>query len=111
MIKIKIISVGKTKELWLEQALKEYLQRLKSQVAFEFCWHKDDTALEAALTRLNGEKAIALDPKGQLMSSEEFTEFFDRQVIESGCKLSFIIGGPEGLTPALKKGFPLISLS
>ncbi|MBA2728671.1 MAG: 23S rRNA (pseudouridine(1915)-N(3))-methyltransferase RlmH [Parachlamydiaceae bacterium] len=111
MIKIRIVSVGKTKEAWLEQALAEYLQRLKAQVIFEFCWCKDDVALTALVERANSEKVIGLDPNGQLMTSERFAEFFDRQVVEGGSKVTFVIGGADGLPSVLKTNLNLISLS
>ncbi len=111
MIKIRIVSVGKTKETWLEQALAEYLQRLKAQVSFEFCWCKDDTALIALVERSGADKIVGLDPNGQLMASETFAEFFERQVVEGGSKVTFVIGGAEGLPPALKSKLSLISLS
>lgn len=111
MIKIKIFSVGKTKEPWLEQAISEYLHRLKSQATFEFCWCKDDAALTAMAGRPGNGKTIALDPSGQLMSSENFTRFFERQIVEGGSKISFVIGGAEGLPSSLKTSLALISLS
>ena len=38
MIKIKFLSVGKTKEVWLEEAIVEYVKRLSSVASFEFLW-------------------------------------------------------------------------
>lgn len=109
VIKIKVLSVGKIKEVWLEQAMAEYLRRTQGQMAFEFCWSKDDVALESAVERC--ESAIGLDPNGPMMSSERFAEFFERQVMAGGSKIAFVIGGAEGLPPELKKRLPLISLS
>lgn len=111
MIKIRIISVGKTKETWLEQALGEYLQRLKAQINFDFCWCKDDDALSALVERAGSEKIVGLDPNGQMMPSERFADFFDRQVVEGGSKVTFVIGGAEGLPTMLKQKLTLISLS
>ena len=45
MIKIRILSVGKTKEPWLEEALDEYLKRLKPALQIEFAFAKNDTQL------------------------------------------------------------------
>jgi 23S rRNA (pseudouridine1915-N3)-methyltransferase len=111
MIKIRIVSVGKTKEAWLEQALTDYLQRLKAQINFEFCWCKDDVSLTALVERASAEKIVGLDPNGLLMTSEKFADFFDRQVVEGGSKVTFVIGGAEGLPISLKSKLTLISLS
>lgn len=109
MIKVKILSVGKTKEMWLEDALAEYLKRLQGRIAFDFSWCKDDSALQVMVGRCG--RAVGLDPNGQLMSSELFASFFDRQATEGGSTIAFVIGGAEGLPPDLKQKLPLISLS
>jgi 23S rRNA (pseudouridine1915-N3)-methyltransferase len=108
MIKLKILSVGKTKEEWLELALDEYKKRLKPSLSLEFAWAKDD----AQLMSLAAKEAykIALDPKGQLMTSEGFSLFLLKQFELSGSRLTIIIGGAEGLPPEMKQ-LPLISLS
>lgn len=109
MLKVKILSVGKTKEAWLEEAIQEYLKRLKSSVAFEFAWAKDDAQLIEIAQKEPA--AIALDPKGRLLTSEEFSTFLDQKFIEGGARLTLIIGGAEGLPPLLKSKLSLISLS
>lgn len=101
MIKIKILSVGKTRELWLEQALTEYFKRLQKTIMFDCLWAKDDIQLLALVEKEDA--LICLDPAGKLMTSEEFAVFFERQVEAAGSRLCFVIGGPEGLPPSLKK--------
>jgi 23S rRNA (pseudouridine1915-N3)-methyltransferase len=109
MIRIKVLSVGKTKELWLEQAITEYLERLRSMVTFSFVWAKDDRQLIALADKES--LLLGLDPAGTLMSSEKFTSFFAEQIIEGGARASFVIGGPLGLPMVLREKIPLISLS
>ena len=109
MIRIKILSVGKTKESWLDEAVSEYLKRLQGTILFDFVWVKDDSQL-----LVNAEKEdhlIGLDPAGISMTSEQFSEFFAQQALISGARFAFVIGGPEGLPASLKKKIPLISLS
>jgi 23S rRNA (pseudouridine1915-N3)-methyltransferase len=108
MIKIKILSIGKTKESWLEEAMDEYIKRLKAQISFDFVWAKDN----AQLIELAHKEAtvIALDPQGSLFSSEEFSSFITHKLIQGGSRLTCIIGGAEGLPLELKQ-LPLISLS
>jgi len=109
MYKLKIFSVGKTRETWLEEALKEYLKRLKPIAALEFVWAKNDeqllqlTAKEPLL--------VCLDPQGTLFTSEQFSAFLHDQLTKGGSKLSFVIGGADGLPAELKKNPLQISLS
>lgn len=109
MYKIRILAVGKTKESWLDEALSEYLKRLKSQVQFEFIFVKDDKELLSFVE--NSTHAICLDEKGALKSSSEFSKFLLTKLQEGGSRLTLIIGGAEGLPPILKENCPLISLS
>lgn len=109
MLKLKIISVGKTKEEWLELALDEYLKRLKPNVTIEFVWAKND---EQLLTLVEKEPAyICLDASGSLMSSEEFSKYLHQKFEQGGSRLAMVIGGPEGLPPKLKQHANCISLS
>lgn len=108
MYKIRILSVGKTKESWLDDGVNEYLKRLKQTAVFEFIWTKsEEQLLDLSLKEPN---IICLDPAGSQFTSEQFSKFLISQLEEYGSRLSFIIGGPDGLSPILKK-YPLISLS
>jgi 23S rRNA (pseudouridine1915-N3)-methyltransferase len=101
MIKIKIVSVGKTRELWLEQALAEYFKRLQKTILFECIWAKEDAHLLALVEK--EEHLVCLDPAGKMMTSEEFASFFGSYMQETGSRMCFVIGGAEGLPPALKR--------
>jgi 23S rRNA (pseudouridine1915-N3)-methyltransferase len=109
MFKIRIFSVGKTKETWLEEALQLYLKRLKPFCQIEFILAKDDRQLTALASKES--HAICLDPSGSSFSSEEFSSFLVKKLEEGGSKVAFIIGGATGLSPELKEAFPLISFS
>ena len=77
MLKLKILSVGKTKEKWLEEAFEEYIKRLKPTVQIESLWAKDTQQLiEWAAKEHN---YISLDPSGRLFTSEEFSQFLAQQ--------------------------------
>ncbi len=109
MLKLKVLSVGKTKEEWLDLAIKEYTKRLSPVVAVEFLYAKTD---EQLLSLAEQEPvAICLDAAGQKMTSEAFASFAMHKFEEGGSRLSFIIGGPEGLPDRLKRERPLLSLS
>lgn len=109
MYKLRIFSVGKTKEEWLESAIAEYIKRLQHTVSIEFIWAKTDDQLLALVEK--EEAVICLDAAGQMMDSEKFSSFFIKQLETHGARLAFVIGGAEGLPPVLKKKHPLLSFS
>lgn len=110
MFKIKIYTIGKTKERWLEEALEEYTQRLKATLSIEWVLAKDDQKLLELAQK--EPLLLCLDPKGVSVTSEEFSRLFYSSLIQGGSRLAFVIGGAEGLPAPLKqKGSRLISLS
>ncbi len=110
MIKIKIYSVGKTKEEWLQSALGLYEGRLKSSVSLEWILAKTDEQMKQFLEK--EANFICLDPQGKQFSSEEFAQYLGRSIQHAHSRLAFVIGGPEGV-PASIKGMAqsLLSLS
>lgn len=109
MIKIRILSHGKTKEAWLEEAIQEYVKRLSPFVHFEFLWLKDDESLHRALEKEN--HVVLLDPMGSMMDSIGFTDWIFHKFEIYGSKISFAIGGPDGFYKKDKEQYPMISLS
>lgn len=110
MYRIKIFTVGKTKESWLEAALEEYTQRLKTLTTIEWLLAKDDEALLRLLEKET--HFVCLDPKGKLMTSEALSKWLIQNLTEGGSRLSFVIGGADGLPDQLRKrAKSLISLS
>lgn len=107
---MKIISVGKKPELWLENAIKDYFKRLQGpfKTEFEYLIQSKDSY---DLARLNESKiilaklkpndfVILLDETGKNISSPALsgllTSHFDRNIV-------FIIGGAYGVSEELKK--------
>lgn len=109
MNKLRVYSVGKTKEVWLEQAMNEYRKRLQNVVEIEFIWAKSDENLEALAAKEN--ILICLDPKGTLMDSTSFSRYMIKKFEEGGARLAIAIGGAEGLPQKLRERSHLISLS
>lgn len=109
MIKIKILSVGKTKEKWLNDACDEYLKRLSPSIQIESSWAKDDAQLIEWSQK--EPSYISLDPKGRLFTSEELALFLNQEWEKRGARLTFIIGGAEGLPSEIRQKGHLISLS
>ena len=86
-LKIKIVSPGKTKEPWLQTALSEYEKRLTGAVAIE--WNHQSFHGEGSY--------ICLDPNGRQQTSPDFSDFLYREFERMGSRLTFVIGGPDGL--------------
>lgn len=109
MFKIRIISVGKTKEEWLKAGIEEYTKRMSQSVEVSWILVKHDTQLESLA--LNEKGLICLDPNGKMLTSEQFSGFFLEQIALQGSKISILIGGAEGIPESIKQKAPLISLS
>ena len=110
MIKIKIYTVGKTKEQWLQDALEIYEERLMPSLSFEWILAKNDEQLKQFLEK--EANFICLDPNGKQYSSKEFSLFLLRSIQEADSRLSFVIGGPEGLPDLIRtRAKSLFSLS
>ncbi len=109
MLKIKVLSVGKTKEAWLQEAWDEYSKRLKAVLQIETVWAKDDKQLETLASK--EERLLILDPAGKLYSSEAFSSLLCDELERGGSKATFLIGGAAGIPTALKSRAGLISLS
>jgi 23S rRNA (pseudouridine1915-N3)-methyltransferase len=109
MITIKILSVGKTKESWCEEALAEYQKRLSAVARIEFLWYRDENALEQAI--LKEKYIVLLDPQGHAVDSFEFTELLFTHITAARSRLAFAIGGPDGFSQKIKINQQLLSLS
>lgn len=94
MLKIKIISPGKIKEPWLKEALAEYEKRLTGTVSIE--WILDDITPHTPY--------ICLDPHGKPFTSPSFSKFLYQEWEACGSRLTFVIGGPDGLSQDLLSG-------
>ena len=106
MLKIKIYTIGRCKETWLAEASQEYEKRLKGRAGIEWLLAKDNPQLiEWSSAESN---LFALDPKGEILTSEAFSQ----KLVQAGSRPSFVIGGAEGLPPEiLKHAKEAISLS
>jgi len=105
-MKINIRIVGrKSSEPWLEEGTNMYEKRLRpSNVEVSTTWHKDNTALMKGIDmdRNKNHKVICLDPTGTQQTSEKFADRVYQWLDEGGSRLSFVIGGAEGLPAELK---------
>lgn len=107
MFKVKILTQGKTKEPWLLQALQEYEKRLTGILTIE--WVLVSSPQELTQKALKEPLLIALDLKGAMLSSEDWSQAL---FSSWSARPTFVIGGADGLEPAvLKHATKKISLS
>jgi 23S rRNA (pseudouridine1915-N3)-methyltransferase len=93
---VEIVSVGKNKESWLQEAWDIYLTRLSSQLKIQVQWFKNSEALNEYLAL--HPQAILLDPAGPLMTSEGFKEFLWKKAALQKGKVILVIGPDEGFS-------------
>ena len=110
MFIIKILCVGRVKETWLEEAMAEYVRRLSPVAKIETVWVGEDVQLLRLVAKER--QIICLDPQGQQLDSLAFASLIQAKLIEGGSRLTFVIGGPDGLPHDLRAGpWTRVSLS
>jgi 23S rRNA (pseudouridine1915-N3)-methyltransferase len=108
---IKIIAVGKIKEQYLKDAIKEYEKRLSPFCSFSVVEVNAEQILDETLCEKykeleadrilqavkNGSFVITLEIKGKMFSSESFAQKIKDISNEGINDVTFIIGGANGL--------------
>ena len=114
-MKITVITVGKFKEKYLEDAIAEYSKRLSRYCKLEIIQVADektpDRASEVVETQIKdkeGERilshikdtayVVALAIEGKMISSEELAELIDGLGVRGESHIQFVIGGSLGLS-------------
>ncbi len=122
---IRIIGVGKVKEKYFSEGIREYLKRLSRYTRIEVVEVEDEKApetlsiaevsivkeREAAKIQKHlrsGSYTVALAIEGQSFSSEAFAGKLQTLSVNGISQLDFIIGGSLGLDPALLKQADLL---
>jgi 23S rRNA (pseudouridine1915-N3)-methyltransferase len=112
-MRISVIAVGTRMPAWVSQGIAEYSKRLprdlqpvwreialarrgKDSAAPQLCAAEGERILKAVAP---GERVIALDVAGKRLSTEQLAQELARWQM-SGDNFSFLIGGPDGLSPA-----------
>lgn len=112
-MKINLIVVGKLKEKYWVDSIKEYQKRLS-----RFCQLNIIETPEARTKIAEGrliEKKLkgyitVFDLNGEMITSEGFAEIFSKNLVNGTSEFSFVIGGSDGLSDELiKKGNKIVS--
>lgn len=110
---IKIICVGKIKEKYLIDAIEEYSKRISKYSKVEIVELQDESQGEISkILKLEGEKieknlnpkdyVISLEIGGKNLTSEDFANLIDKELIEYS-NITFIIGGSYGIDENIKR--------
>ena len=117
---ITIASVGKIKEKYLEDGIKEYAKRLSKYCKLNFIEVQDEKAPEKLslqeeniIKNKEGVKLlskikensylIALAIDGEQLTSDKFSEKIDKIMLDGKSDITFVIGGSLGLSDEILK--------
>lgn len=117
-MKITILAVGKLKEKYLSEGIKEYLKRMTpyakvdiQEIPDEPCPENASPATEDQVRQKEADRllkklrpntfVIVLDPRGTMHSSEEMAANLQTLALNGRSDITFIIGGSVGLAPSV----------
>lgn len=117
-MKIRIVTVGKIKEKYLSAGIAEYVKRLTPFCRMEIVELDEERmpndpspAEKQQVLDREGERILkavrqgsylfVLDVAGKLISSEELSAQIDNLALSGQSDITFVIGGPFGLSPAV----------
>ena len=116
-MKLLVVAVGQRQPVWADAAWAEFAKRLPPEMRLELktlkaeprssgktaaqCMAAEALRFEALLPR--GVRRVVLDEHGTRLSTAQLTERMHHWR-EDGRDIALLIGGPDGLDPALKAG-------
>lgn len=111
-MQIILITVGKTKTSFLQEGIRNYIQRLKHYIDFSLIElpdlksvkslsaneqkHKEGLAICEKL--YTSDHVIILDEKGREMNSLHFANYMEKIMTSGRKRIVYIIGGPYGFS-------------
>jgi 23S rRNA (pseudouridine1915-N3)-methyltransferase len=101
-MKLHIVTIGEPKLQYAKLGWDEYAKRLGRFHQLRATHLADRLAMDSPAILHAAGKAylIAMAIEGEQMASQELSRFLDRRAHE-GMELCFVIGGPDGLPPAI----------
>jgi 23S rRNA (pseudouridine1915-N3)-methyltransferase len=114
-VKLRLLWVGRGKDKWSQTACTHYVDRLPRHLSFsDKRINPVDFAGDVAAVRRreaekilgelkDGDTLVALDERGQALSSENFAALIDSATKQGTKRLVFAIGGPYGHGPEVRK--------
>lgn len=120
MLQIKIVAVGKVREGYLQDGIREYAKRLNGHVRLDIiavddepCPEKASVADEEKVKHKEAEKllklisaqdyVILLDLQGKELTSPELADLLEDRALAGQSRITFVIGGSLGTAEAVQK--------
>jgi 23S rRNA (pseudouridine1915-N3)-methyltransferase len=113
-LRFEILFLGKTKEAYLAAGIADYSKRLSHYIPTEIKILKEKKIKKGAsekvliekdsdilLQNAKGSHIVCLDRTGRQINSLELAALVERWEMQSLKKITFIIGGPLGLSPGI----------
>ena len=114
-MKIEFWVVGKTNETYLREGMAIFQKRLKRYLKFEMILISDiKNAKNLSSKQIkqkegdkildkvnNGDFLVLLDEKGKSFNSVQFSQYLEKQFLQSHHKIIFLVGGAYGFSPAI----------
>ena len=111
---VKLIVVGKIKESYLSEAIKEYVKRIKPLASLNIievkeCTYNDMTKnlkeeAKLILSNINdNDFVVTLEIEGKELTSVELSEYISKHYLYNNKVLTFIIGSSDGMDESVKK--------
>ena len=112
MLRLRVVAVGDIKERFYRDAIGEYVKRLSKWAKIEIVEvsessHRSDPEQkrreegDAILSKVKG-RMILTDVKGERVSSEDIAALLKESALEGESEITFVIGGSNGVSPAVK---------
>lgn len=119
MLQVKVVAVGKIREKFLIEGIKEYSKRLSTYIRLEIveigdepCPERLSPADEERVKGREGERilkgispqehVILLDLKGKELSSPGLAQYLDELALTGKSSITFVIGGSLGVSEEVR---------
>lgn len=100
-MRVRLIAAGTRMPRWVDEGVAEYAKRMRGALRFELVeipLAKQHERMGAACRPRD--YLVALEVKGRAMTTPELARWLAAR-LAGGRDLAFLVGGPEGLDPAL----------
>ncbi len=103
-MKFRIVAIGKPKLGFAAAGVEEYRRRLRRLAPVEVDYLKERHGPTELLTRSEGLYRIALDERGEALTTAALVEQFNRLELRGEVKgVAFLIGGSDGHSEELRR--------
>ena len=108
-MKLRVLWVGKTKNPQIAKLCGDYASRIEHFLPLNIVEVKEPKGgMRAEAEKIlaavdSSDRVVALDPKGKSWTSEQLAKFVQQHMTSDPRRLTFIIGGYEGLADSVKK--------